>query len=155
MNLRVMRRWVAKEDVIIFLMQNNVRWVVKNSILSQGMFVCLFDLEFLYPYKLLDMNLRVMRRWVAKEDVIIFLLQTNVRWVVKNSILSQGVFVCLIWSSCNTYMNLSVMRRWVKSVHFKKTVAQSSFLSKVLSILLKSKQIQQKWQCFLKEMRIA
>ena len=36
-------------------------------------------------------------------------------------------------------------------VHFKKTFAQSSFLSKVLSFLLKSKQSQQKWQHFWKK----
>ena len=34
----------------------------------------------------------------------------------------------------------------LKSVHFQKTIAQSSFLSKVLSFSLKSKQSQQKWQ---------
>ena len=39
----------------------------------------------------------------------------------------------------------------LKSVHFKKTVAQSSFLSKVLSFLLKSKQSQQKGQHFWKK----
>ena len=39
----------------------------------------------------------------------------------------------------------------LKSVHFKKTVAQSSFLSKVLSFLLKSKQCQRKWQHFWKK----
>ena len=39
----------------------------------------------------------------------------------------------------------------LKSVHFKKTVAQYSFLSKVLSFSLKSKQSQQKWQHFWKK----
>ena len=39
----------------------------------------------------------------------------------------------------------------LKLVHFKKTVAQSSFLSKVLSFLLKSKQSQRKWQHFWKK----
>ena len=36
----------------------------------------------------------------------------------------------------------------IESFHFKKTVAQSSFLAKVLSFLLKSKQSQQKLQHF-------
>ena len=36
----------------------------------------------------------------------------------------------------------------LKSVHFKKPVAQSSFLSKVLSFLLKAKQSQRKWNTF-------
>ena len=35
---------------------------------------------------------------------------------------------------------------YIKSVHFKETVAQSSFLSKALSFSLKSKQSHQKWQ---------
>ena len=39
----------------------------------------------------------------------------------------------------------------LKSVHFKRRVAQSSFLSKVLSSLLKSKQSQRKWQHFWKK----
>ena len=39
----------------------------------------------------------------------------------------------------------------LKSVHFKKTVAQSSFLSKVFSFLLKSKQSQWKVQHFWKK----
>ena len=39
----------------------------------------------------------------------------------------------------------------LKSVHCKKTVAQSSFLSKLLSFLLKSKQSQRKWQHFWKK----
>ena len=42
----------------------------------------------------------------------------------------------------------------LKSVHFKKTVAQPSFLSKVLSFLLKSKQ-SSKMTTLLKEMRFA
>ena len=37
---------------------------------------------------------------------------------------------------------------YIKSIHFKKTVAQSSFLSKVLSFAMKSKQNQGKWQQF-------
>ena len=40
---------------------------------------------------------------------------------------------------------------FLKSVDFKKTVAQSSFLSKVLSFPLKLKQSQQKWQHFWKK----
>ena len=44
----------------------------------------------------------------------------------------------------------------IKSVHFKKTVAQSSFLSKVLSFLLTLFWFQRKWQhLVLKETRIA
>ena len=39
----------------------------------------------------------------------------------------------------------------LKYVHFRKTIGQSSFLSKVLSFLLKSKQSQQKWQHFWKK----
>ena len=39
----------------------------------------------------------------------------------------------------------------LKSVHFKKTVAQSSFLSKVLSILLTLFWFQKKWQHFWKK----
>ena len=45
-----------------------------------------------------------------------------------------------------TYFKNSCEGKALKSVHFKKTVAQSSFLSKVLSFLLKSKQSQRKWQ---------
>ena len=39
----------------------------------------------------------------------------------------------------------------LKYIHFRKTIGQSSFLSKVLSFLLKSKQSQQKWQHFWKK----
>ena len=39
----------------------------------------------------------------------------------------------------------------LKSVHFKKPVTRISFLSKVLSFLLKSKQSQRKWQHFWKK----
>ena len=55
-----------------------------------------------------------------------------------------GWYRCKITRLLDRMMTISAFH----AVHFKKTVAQSSFLSRVLSFLLKSKQSQRKWQHF-------
>ena len=61
----------------------------------------------------------------------------------KNSCRLLGTQFCKWqWS----FFSLWYLDSALKSVHFKKAVAQSSFLSKVLSFSLKSKQSQRKWQ---------
>ena len=54
------------------------------------------------------------------------------------------------WHEMNKIKDWCTRLHLLKSVHFKKTVAQSSFLSKVLSFLLKSKQSQRKWRLWKK-----
>ena len=48
-------------------------------------------------------------------------------------------------------INLKIQNPGLKSIHFKKTVAKSSFLSKVLSFLLTLFWFQRKWQHFWKK----
>ena len=74
-------------------------------------------------------------------------------WLLSVSVLNeqQGVFLTVWRQQLDTVqdLNLSFYIHLLKSIHFKKTVAQSLFLSKVFVM------ISAKMTTLLKEMRIA
>ena len=106
-------------------------------------------------------------RWVKREaarlaivlntNVWLFLASYHRIWVAYLENFTRerpSLFTFSVLNQCNRYsvkVGSFFLKGILKSVHFKKTVAQSSFLSKVFAFLLKSKQNQRKWQHFWKK----
>ena len=91
---------------------------------------------------------------VSKEYNFLLNLCNRAKYILIHSAVGWILFWEIFYGIC-IYLLKHVSKNWkllyLKSVHFKKTVAQSSFLSKMLSFLLKSKQSQRKWQHFWKK----